>query len=235
MKFRHKEFVDKDREKLVKRYIVTIVLVTMCPAIYLTYGIVKETFYQSSANSFISNELQLPDSQILSSEISYHNREIKVVTIGKEITEEQLALANSKLEKYSLKGTTLKVIQGMNNGDMDISNIKTLVLEDLYKRNEEKIATQQNKIDSLNTVLDVYTRVGQADDQLAGEIKALFGNISSVALSRSIRINTEDLTSDTLTYVILQCDKTLSNDEKRRVSNWLQTRTGAKKLRLIVD
>lgn len=235
MKFRHKEFVDKDREKLVKKYIVTIVIVTMCPAIYLTYGIVKETFYQSSANSFISNELQLPDSQILSTEISYHKREIRVVTIGKEISEEQLALANSKLEKYNLNGTTLKVIQGMNNGDMDISNIKTLVVEDLYKRNEEKIALQQDKIDSLTTVLDVYTRVGQADDQLAGEIKSLFSKISSVALSRSIRVNTDDLSSDTLTYVILQCDKALNKDEKMRISNWLQTRTGAKKLRLIVD
>ena len=41
MRFQRKQFVDKAREKLVKRYIVAIAVLTMCPAVYLTYGIVK--------------------------------------------------------------------------------------------------------------------------------------------------------------------------------------------------
>ena len=56
MHFQRKEFVDKEREKLVKKYIVIITLATMCPAIYLTYGIVKNTIYTASANNFISEE-----------------------------------------------------------------------------------------------------------------------------------------------------------------------------------
>lgn len=235
MKFRHKEFVDKDREKRVKSYIIMVVIATMCPAIYLTYGIVKETFYQSSANNFIANELLFPDSQILNHEISYNNREIKVVTVGKGISEEQLSNLKMKLDKYNLKGTTLKVIQGINNGDMDISNIKSLVMEDFYKKSEEKIMAQQHEIDSLSSVLDVYTRSGQADKQLAKEVSSLFSGVSSVALSRSIRMNVDSLSADTLTYAILQCTRTLSSDEKNRISDWLQTRTGARKLKLMVE
>lgn len=235
MKFQHKQFVDKNREKLVRKYIVTIVIITMCPAIYLTYGIVKETIYQSSSNNFIANELQLPDSQILSSEISYHDREIKVVIVGKEISEEQLATINSKLDKYNLKGTTLKVIQGMNNGYMDISNIKTMVMEDFYKRSEQKIASQQVEIDSLSALLNLYTRSGQADTRLAGEVKALFPEVNSIALSRSIRMNVDSFDTDTLTFVILQSKKTLSDTEKKRISDWLLRRTGARKLQLIME
>lgn len=235
MKFRHKQFVDKNREKTVSKYIVTVVIITMCPAIYLTYGIVKETIYHSSANSFISNELQLPDSQILNSEVSYQNREIKAVVVGKEISEDQLAAINSKLDKYNLHGTTLKVIQGMNYGDMDISNIKTMVMEDFYKRSEQRIAVQQNEIDSLSSLLDLYTRSGQADPHLAGEMKALFSDVKSIALSRSIRMNVDSLSADTLTFAIIQCKESLTETEKKRMSNWLQTRTGAKKLKLIVE
>ncbi len=236
MKFRHKEFVDKNREKLVRKYIVTVVFITMCPAIYLTYDIVKETLYQSSANRFIVNELQLPDSQILNSDISYPKREVKVVIVGKEFSEEQLMALNHKLEKYNLKETKLKVIQGMNNGDVDISNIKTLVVEDLYKRNEEKIAMLQHDIDSLSSALDIYTRSGQADTRLAKEMKALFADVLSVALSRSIRMNVDNLSSDTLTYAIIQCQKKKpSSDDRKRMTDWLLTRTGAKKLRLIVE
>lgn len=39
MHFQRKEFVDKDREKKVRKYIVLIAILTMCPAVYLTVGI----------------------------------------------------------------------------------------------------------------------------------------------------------------------------------------------------
>ena len=35
MHFQRKEFVDKTREKTVRKYIVLIVVLTMCPAVYL--------------------------------------------------------------------------------------------------------------------------------------------------------------------------------------------------------
>lgn len=151
MRFQRKQFVDKAREKLVKRYIVAIAVLTMCPAVYLTYGIVKETFYQSAANSFISTELQFPETQVLSREISFEKREIKVVLLGKEIPEDQLALVRSKMDRYKLHDTKLVVFQGMNqNGTMDISNIRTLVMEDFYKNTESRLLAQREELDSLH-------------------------------------------------------------------------------------
>ena len=41
MHFQRKEFVDKNREKKVRKYIVLIAILTMCPAVYLTVGIVQ--------------------------------------------------------------------------------------------------------------------------------------------------------------------------------------------------
>ena len=42
MHFQRKEFVDKNREKKVRKYIVLIAILTMCPAVYLTVGIVQD-------------------------------------------------------------------------------------------------------------------------------------------------------------------------------------------------
>ena len=234
MKFKHKKFVDKNREKLVRKYIIAIALVTMCPAIYLTYGIVKETFYMSAANEYITEELQFPDSQILSREVSYNKREIKVVMIGNEVSEEQIATAERKLAKYNLDETKLLVFQGVNNADMDISNIKSMVMEDFYKNTETKLVAQQREIDSLRAQLDVYTRDGQADTKLAGEMKALFGDVKSVVLSRSIRLELDSLKHDTVTFAILQCVKKPSANDRKRMTDWLKTRTNAGKLELIV-
>lgn len=47
MHFQRKEFVDKNREKKVRKYIVLIAIVTMCPAVYLTVGIIQDTFLKA--------------------------------------------------------------------------------------------------------------------------------------------------------------------------------------------
>ena len=58
MHFQRKEFVDKTREKTVRKYIILIVVLTMCPAVYLTFGIIKSTFYEAAANRFINEQLR---------------------------------------------------------------------------------------------------------------------------------------------------------------------------------
>lgn len=185
MRFQRKQFVDKAREKLVKRYIVAIAVLTMCPAVYLTYGIVKETFYQSAANSFISTELQFPETQVLSREISFEKREIKVVLLGKEIPEDQLALVRSKMDRYKLHDTKLVVFQGMNqNGTMDISNIRTLVMEDFYKNTESRLLAQREELDSLHSVLAAFSGSGQVDARMGQEMKVLFPEVRTISLSK---------------------------------------------------
>lgn len=235
MRFQRKQFVDKAREKLVKRYIVAIAVLTMCPAVYLTYGIVKETFYQSAANSFISTELQFPETQVLSREISFEKREIKVVLLGKEIPEDQLALVRSKMDRYKLHDTKLVVFQGMNqNGTMDISNIRTLVMEDFYKNTESRLLAQREELDSLHSVLAAFSGSGQVDARMGQEMKVLFPEVRTISLSKSLQLNVDSARTDTLTFAIVGCSKKPSHTEKNKMEQWLKARTGTEKLQLIL-
>lgn len=175
MHFQRKQFVDKAREKLVKRYIIWITVGTMCPAVYLTYNIVRETFYQTSASHFITEELQFPDSQILSREVSYDKREIKVVLIGKEVSKEQIAAAQHRLPDYNLAKTNLVVFQGMGDGNaVDISNIKSMVMEDFYRNSEKRLKEQEAAIDTLHKQLADFSGSDWLGKQLGQEIKVLF-------------------------------------------------------------
>ena len=235
MHFKKKQFIDKNREKKVKRYIVLITILTICPAIYLTYNIVKETIYYSSVKQFIAEELQFPESQIISNEVSYAKKEIKLVVLGKEVTEDLIKSAQLKLKKYKLDDTKLMIYQSINNDNVDISNIKKMVLEDFYENSEQKIEKQQASIDSLNSLLDMYTRSGQADNKLAAEMKALYSGVKSVALARSLRINTDSLISDTLTFAIINSDEKIEDETLEKMGNWLKARTGAKVMKVIVE
>ena len=130
------------------------------------------------------------------------------------------------------------VFQGVNNNDkMDIGNIKSLVMGDFYEKSESQLLKQQAEIDSLYRVLEVYTKSGQADVKLAEEMSALFAEVRSVSLSRTVRVGTDSLKRDTLTYAILGCDEqvTMSDEALERMAKWLKARTGAKTLKLIVE
>lgn len=214
MHFQRKQFVDKVREKLVRKYIIGIAIVTMCPAVYLTYNIVRETIYQSSANSFISSELQFPDSQVLSREISFDKQEIKVVLIGKEISEDQLQAARHKLADYKLNNTKLVIFQGANGtGSMDIGNIKSMVMEDFYKNSEKRLASQQAALDSLNRILPDFTGSNLMNETMKQEIKVLFPTIKTISVSKSLLLNVDSTRMDTFTFAFVDCKKQLSKQE----------------------
>ena len=229
MHFQRKQFVDKVREKLVRKYIIGIAIATMCPAVYLTYNIVRETIYHSSANNFITSELQFPDSQILNREISFDKREIKVVFIGKEVSEEQIQNARNKLADYKLDQTKLVVFQG------DIGNIKSMVMEDFYKNSEKQLMSQQAVLDSLNRLLPDFTGSNLMNEKMGQEIKVLFPCIKTISVSKSLQLRVDSLRMDTLTYAFVDCDRSLSKQEKDKMLEWLQARTGTKKLRLVVE
>ena len=127
MHFQRKEFVDKAREKMVRKYIILIVVLTMCPAVYLTFGIIKSTFYETAANRFINEQLNFENTQVLDKKISYDHKEVRVVLIGPEVPDASISIARSKLKEYKLEDTKLIVLQGMNNEAVDVSSILSLI------------------------------------------------------------------------------------------------------------
>jgi len=236
MHFQRKQFVDKAREKLVKRYIIWITIGTMCPAVYLTYNIVRETFYQSAANHFITEELQFPDSQILSREISYDRHEIKVVFVGKEVSKEQIAAAQQRLADYNLTKTKLVVFQGMGDGSaVDISNIKSMVMEDFYRNSEKRLKEQDEKINTLHKQLADFSGSDWMGKQLGQELKVLFPEIKTLSVSKSLRLSVDSSRIDTLTYAIIDCQRMPDAKSRDKIVKWLKAKTGDAHLQLIVE
>lgn len=235
MRFERKQFVDKEREKMVKRYIVWITVITMCPAVYLTYNIVRETFYQSAANRFITQELQFPDSQILNRDISYDKHEIRVVLVGKEVSDAEIADARSRMKDYNLDKTKLVVFQGIGNHNaVDISNIKSMVMEDFYHNSEQQLTRQRSQLDSLRKALDAFSG-SQVNAQMGKEMKVLFPMVKTLSISKSLQVLIDSARTDTVTFAIVGCTHAPSKSDRDKMNNWLKARTGADKVHLIVE
>ncbi|MGR4838662.1 MULTISPECIES: TIGR00341 family protein [unclassified Bacteroides] len=237
MHFQRKEFVDKNREKKVRKYIVLIAVLTMCPAAYLTVGIIQDTFFEGAANRFINEQLSFENTQVVDKKIHHDGkgREIRVVLIGQEVPEASIAIARDKMKDYKLDDTKLIVLQGMNNAAVDISSIRAMVMEDFYKNSEERLVQQKQRIASLEQSLEKYKAFDELGRTIVPELKVLYPTVKSVSISHAIELAVDSVRADTVTLAVLKFGKQPDAREKGKIAEWLKARTKAKQLRLIAE
>lgn len=233
--FSKKQFVDKAREKKVKNYIIGLVVITMCPAIFMTYSIVQSTIYNSNASEFINNELNFANTQVINQEIDYKKKSIRIVLVGSEVDETQLAHARDQLKAYKLQNTKLNIIQGVNSDSVDVKSLRSLVMEDFYKDNVERSEKQKAEIAQLRNELQQYTQYSSLDQSIIPELKVLYPNAASISLSYAIETDVETQKKDTLTLAFMRFSPKPKASEQAKITEWLKARTGASKLKLIIE
>ena len=235
MHFKQKAFVDKQREKMVKKYIIILVLVTICPAFYLTYDIVKSTFYEASANSFITKEFDFEHTQVISKKISYDEKEIRVVLVGNELTQPEIDKVHTSLKHYKLEDTKLTIVQGMNSDNLDMNTLKAQVMEDFYKNSEERLLKQQEEIVNLQKELSNYSTYHQLNKQIVPELKVLYPQIERISMSQMIVFNVDSAQTDTLTMVLMGLKEDMNATQMKQMQEWLKARSGAQKMKLVME
>ncbi len=235
MSFAPKEFVDKEREKKVHRYIIWVVVVTMIPAVYLTWNILRETIYRNEASNFINEQLDFEGTDILSKEVDPKKRTIQVTLIGAEVPEKTIAAARAHLDNYKLNGTHLTIRQGFGGETMDVNDIRNMVMQDFYKSSQLQIDEQRKTIASLQKELAHYKNNENLSKELMPEVKVLYPNIRSLGIAYMLSAQSENTAIDTFTLALIDTRKAFSTAERTQLHNWLKARTGAKKLQLIVE
>lgn len=231
--FKEKTFVDKDKERRVHRLISLVAFITIIPAILLTIGMVRETIFEQKVNSFIQAELKFDHTQIVSRNISYKNREFRIMLIGEEVDTTVINEAKEKLGYYSLADVKMQVIQ--NVGNFSEEDIKSMLEGELTKENQQFIS-QQSKIQKIEEQLDQYKTTEEFAAQLHDEMKTLFPHISRISTAKGIEAYTQDsLSKDTTTtLVILESTKAISNEETEKLKEWMQKRIKQDNIQIII-
>jgi hypothetical protein len=117
-------FREKKRERTVKRSILAIVIITMIPALMLTIDIVRSSLYENEANQYIDKAFVFPDSQIISRNISYKNKTIDIMLIGREVPEDALSVARSQMNRFQrLENSRLTWFREVRNGGSECHTI----------------------------------------------------------------------------------------------------------------
>lgn len=237
MKFSPKEFIDKKREERVQRIVYSILFLTIIPSIFITYNMVRDSYFEISANQFLNREFNNEHTQILNKHAYIKNgqRIIEVKLIGREVPADSILMAQSRLADSGLTGTDLRVSQGYRDKEVDINSLNNKMFEEIYKDGQKQIAEQQQEIATLQQELKLAHSNDSLGIALAPEMKVLFPQVKHVAISKTIINTLEQLENKTVMLVLVRYNDNMKPSENQQLKAWLQTRLNDKNIHLVVE
>lgn len=228
-------FVDQQTERRVRRSIAFVVLLTVGPSIFMAYQIVSKSFYERSADRFIRQEFDLPDTQIVSRFIDPKERRIELLLFGRKMDEDVLARIKDKMAVYGLTETELRIRQDVDHANpIDYNAIRTGVLEDLYKNTEQSLRQRDRAIDSLQRELVRSKPEAWPIKSMTEELSTVVSPVEELAIFSSVFYQATDNKYDTALTAYLKMKRRPSASQVKKITNWLKARTQNDSIRLIL-
>lgn len=237
LKYPKKVFLDKQREKIVTRYVGLIVFFTIVPSLFLSYNLIRSSYFENRVQTFIAEELNFPDTQILSKRVTDTSEEkaVEVVLIGQTVPDASIANARAKMPKYGLKDVRLVVRQGFGQEATDINELKSLLMRDLYKNSEEVLREQTIQLDSLRRRVNAYQSSERLTAELLPEMRVLFPSVVEASCSNTYILRTDTARVDTVLLVYLRSETPLREEERAKIKRWLSARVEMENIKLLIE
>lgn len=238
--FKDRSFVEVTTKNKVRKYVTTIIVVTLLPSIWLTFTMVRDSYFENSANNFINTEFVFPNTQVLNKSVGVKNGKkfIKITLIGEKLNTDSLHVAMMKRldENHWLRGTELSIQQGVAIGasnPLSSRDITTSMFNEIYADNQKKIALQAEQIDSLKMRIGMATELERMAQQLAPEIKILFPRVDDIALSRNVFCSISNNKVDTVNLAIVKLNGFMTAQDSRKLEEYLEVRSGVKPIKIV--
>ena len=240
MKYAPKAFSNPVRARKVRRIVLTIALLTMVPAVYLTWSMYVQNNFRQNCERFVSQEFDFPDTQVLSEKSSYSKKgkTLTVALVGRILPQDSLLLAmEDKLGHYGLAGTHLRIIQGDAPAvsASDMAQASSSMLRDMYTVTQGTITRQQLEIDSLQRVCASVLASDTIAVAIAPELRVIFPTITAFSVTSSVSCDPSTGARDTLELALVSTSAPMRALERQKFLEYLRARLSLKELPTLVE
>lgn len=232
--FHRKKFVDREKMKRVNYYIISIVIITMLPASYMTWNIIKQSVTENNVEKFVRDELNNNGTYIISYEYDSKTKTLNVVAIGKPISVGAIAKAQKSMADYKLGDYTLKVIQGTSSDSLLAIQRKKKGLAVPGEGSSSKWQEQAYQNVALQKQLAAYTRYPVLANDMKRELKVVCPAAKSLVLSQSSECFLDTALTKGYVMAVVKTNNTLAKDDRQQLYEWLKARVKTDSLELIV-
>lgn len=232
-----------DKTRRVMKIVYSLAILTMLPAIYLTYNMLRQNKLNVEIDRFVNTECRFDGTQVLSRQLFEREgqRYLQLTLIGRVIPTDSLESAlDGKLHFYGIDNTKVVILQGeaaANQAAVDKSDDQNL--KDIYQQARAVISHQQQTIDSLRTVINNQSAQQSAGVEVSSEVKVLFPHIKELSIGKTIFADVHKATdahtarADTVELALVSLSKPMSNEEHKKFADYLKARLGVKHIEIV--
>ena len=200
-----------ERLQYGRRVITVILVITLIPAAVMTVSIVRKNIFERNVASFVERELHQSGTQIIGRDVEHDT--LRVVAVGRNISDAEVSEARSRMGYYGLKAMTLEVIQGTD--------------AELAARFSNEMAASESRASVLARQLEEYTRYDTLSAHVADEAGILFPEVESIAVGR--------VGDETVALVkVADGDDNTPHVDLEQLQSWLRARSGDEQLQLVL-
>ena len=232
--FHYKQLLNKEQQKTVRKYLFGIVIVTMIPAFFMTLNIIQKSIFENNVKNFVNKEVKQAGTQIISFDTNKSDSTLRVVAVGKEIADSSIFKAQKRMHFYNLKDYHLQIIQGSNSSEIsllkdEIANKNGAIYSNQLQESQENLLVMQEQIRE-------YKKYENISKELKDEIKALFPKVEFIALASAseIYVDKDSVDKSSIAIVSFENNNKPTAEESKKLSQWLNTRTKTKNLKIII-
>ncbi len=223
-------FVNEQTARKVKRSITWVAIITIIPSIVLATRLVLKNIYENKVNSFVENELHLPNTIVVDQETDYLNKKITLFLIGDRLDSSHLERLVYKLAKYGLEDTELAVKQGQEQNEQ--AGFDAELMEDLIRRNRQELDEKSAQLRRLQAENENFHKTQLPTQEVLAEMQAQSYPVQAISLSRNKLIGIE---GDTVCIAYLKLSESLTKEEQNKLERWLKVRTKSSEIRVLYE
>ena len=232
--FHRKQFINREQMRRVNLYIVSIIIITIIPASYMTWNIIKQSVFENNIENFVTKELNYSGTNILSHQYDLKTKTLHVVAVGNPISTDSIAKAQKAMTNYQLDGYVLKVIQGSNSDSLLLLQHKNKGQLMVGEKNTAEWQELAYRNDVLQKQLNSYTHYPVLANDMKEELKVVCPSAKSIMLSKASESFVDSASIKNHIVAIVKTNKTLAKDNRKQLYDWLKVKVKSDSLELII-
>lgn len=244
LKYRKKKFENPKLGQRVHTYVTICVLITMVPSIYLAYNLVKESVFEQNARVFMEREFNFSDTQVISSVVNYdkNGSTIEVTLFGRPLEDASIEKIEASLASYNLNDCQLRVMQAYDDNEEELKNferisqtMKTGLIEDLYRKNEEVLKTKDQRIKLLEDELFKLQASQYPVMDISEELRIQYEGVKYFTVMDGYVRDVQRDEMDTVCFARISFVEEPAEGTYEKIRKWLQLRLKVDSVSLITN
>lgn len=220
LKFPIHENATPARQKVIKRYVTLIIILTLIPSIFLGNSLVQRERFMEKSKKYIDNVRVVDDKYLLDYSIDPQKKVITLIYGGTTLDEIDKELIANKLQNFDLKADVV-IKQGFAIDQREYQEKEKFIIQ---------ISGLEAELNKRNAIIDSIKSRPLLAKNLINELVIINDDITSCAIADTYVFDANN-SIDSVTVVLLGTkNDSLNMEGKEQIINWLKARLQSEKI-----